>query len=177
MARSIYLMVWDISYFEIRFNVCLCGKCPSSILKDLGILLCLLTRFWMQANFQIQGSGVTPFDINNQNLVCNAFSDSVTSVSRADITVRYFTSDDEKIPNFSDSRRKLLSSEVSAYSRVSQACLLPFQLISWHLWIASWKSFIVNFLACFLNLSNRRFRVCHLDSACGLSEIQSSFEK
>lgn len=62
----------------------------------------------MQASIQIQGPGTTPFDANNQNLVINAFASVMTTVTRADFLVRYFTSDDSKIPSFGTSGRKLL---------------------------------------------------------------------
>lgn len=64
----------------------------------------------MQASIQIQGPGSTPFDANNQNLVVNAFAAVMTTVTRADFLVRYFTSDDSKIPSFGTSSRKLLVS-------------------------------------------------------------------
>ena len=65
----------------------------------------------MQASIQIQGSGCTPFDTNNQNLVINAFAAVMTTVSRADFLLRYYTSDDTKIPSSgtSSSGRKLLA--------------------------------------------------------------------
>ena len=65
----------------------------------------------MQASIEIQGAGSTPFDANNQNLVINAFASAMTTVTRADFLVRYYTSDDSKIPTFgtsSSSGRKLL---------------------------------------------------------------------
>ena len=68
----------------------------------------------MQASIQIQGPGVTPFDINNQNLIVNAYASVMTTVTRADILVRYFTSDDSRIPSFgtASNGRRLLSSRV-----------------------------------------------------------------
>ena len=73
----------------------------------------------IQASFKIQGAGVTPFSTNNQNLVINAFAAVMTSVSRADMTARYFTSDDSNVPVFSNSRRRLLQAPVIKLLQVS----------------------------------------------------------
>jgi len=54
----------------------------------------------VQAILQIQGQGSTPFDANNQNLIINAFASVMTTVSRADFTIPYFTSDDSEISDF-----------------------------------------------------------------------------
>lgn len=66
----------------------------------------------VQVSLQIQGPGSTPFDVNNQNLLINAFAEVMTTVTRADFLIRYYTSDDSKVPVFgaSPSGRKLLSS-------------------------------------------------------------------
>ncbi len=54
----------------------------------------------VQAYLQIQGQGSTPFDTNNQNLIINAFASVMSTVTRADFTIRYFTSDDSKLSSF-----------------------------------------------------------------------------
>lgn len=72
----------------------------------------------MQAGLQIQGPGSTPFDINNQNLLINAFASVMRTVTRADILVRYFTSDSSKVPNLNN-RRRLLA-EVSPLYRSAE---------------------------------------------------------
>lgn len=89
----------------------------------------------MQASMQIQGPGTTPFDANNQNLVINAFASVMTTVTRADFLVRYFTSDDSKIPSFGTSGRKLLLEVnillpvASANNRTQDSCLGQLWLI------------------------------------------------
>ncbi len=74
-----------------------------------------------QGSIEIQGQGATPFDMNNENLVINAFSAAMTSVSRADFTVRYFTSDSAKVPSFSS--RRLLAT-ASLLPDILPICLL-----------------------------------------------------
>ena len=70
----------------------------------------------MQAELEIQGPGVTPFDADNQNLVINAFSYVMTTVTRADFLIRYYTSDSSKVPSFSGKRRLLLASQARSHS-------------------------------------------------------------
>lgn len=73
----------------------------------------------MQASIQIQGPGTTPFTVNNQNLLVNAYSSVMKTVSRADFQIRYFTSDNARIPDFNTNRRRrsLLSAEVRSFIR------------------------------------------------------------
>lgn len=73
----------------------------------------------MQASIEIQGQGTTPFDLNNQNLVINAFAAAMTSVTRADFTVRYFTSDSSKVPSFNSTPSRRLLALVSYHSTCS----------------------------------------------------------
>ena len=74
-----------------------------------------LTPSVLQASVEIQGPGCTPFDMNNQNLLINAFAAVMPSVTRADFLIRYFTSDDSKVPTFGSgsSGRRLLQAQVS----------------------------------------------------------------
>ena len=70
----------------------------------------------LQAEIEIQGPGVTPFDADNQDLVINAFSYVMTTVTRADFLIRYYTSDSSQVPSFSGKRRLLLASQARSHS-------------------------------------------------------------
>ena len=66
-----------------------------------------------QAEIEIQGPGCTPFGLDNQNLIINSFAQVLSSVSKADLLIRYYTSDSTELPNFGRRRLLLSSSPVS----------------------------------------------------------------
>ena len=98
--------------------------------------------FWailpLQAELEIQGPGVTPFDADNQNLVMNAFSYVMTTVTRADFLIRYYTSDSSQVPSFSGRRRLLLASQARPHSLAAAlTCHCSNALCLWVLQVAN----------------------------------------